>query len=130
MRCFSLAKDYPESLLCRIMHKNDFFPEHIFAYSEQGDKLAKRITEDAADAVSTMIMNLIATLDPKQIVLGGGLLVNGWLLNKIKERLTSKTKASVRKGIALSKLDPSTIGLIGAAILGFKSMLSEMEKKK
>jgi len=130
IRCFSLAKDYPESPLCRIMHQKGFSPEQIFAYAEQGDKLAKRITDDAADAVSTMIMNLIATLDPKQIVLGGGMLANRWLFDKIKECLTPHTKASVGKGITLSKLDPCTIGLIGAAILGFKNMLSEMEKKK
>lgn len=130
MRCFSLAKDYPESPLCRIMHQKGFFPEQIFAYAEQGDKLAKRITDDAVDAVSTMIMNLIAIFDPKQIVLGGGMLANGWLFDKVKERLTPQTKASVRKGIVLSKLDPYKIGLIGAAILGFKNMLSEMEKKK
>jgi len=130
MRCFSLAKDYPESPLCRIIHQDGLPLEQIFAHAEQGDKLAKRFTDDAADAVSTMIMNLIATLDPEQIVLGGGVLADGWLLDKIKERLTPQTKASVRKGIALSKLDPSTIGLIGAAMLGFKSILSEMEKKK
>jgi glucokinase len=129
MRCFSLAKNYPESPVCRIIRQKDFSPEKIFAYAEQGDKLAKRITDDAADAVSTMIMNLIATLDPEQIVLSGGMLANKWLFDKIKEYLIPQTKAEVRKRIVLSKLDPCTIGLIGAAILGFKNMLSEMEKK-
>ena len=101
---------------------NLFIPEServdvrdVFNLSCFGDELCYCLIENAAWAISSLIMNLVRVTDPDTVVLGGGLLSNGLLYPKIIEHLNQKTVRFVTNGVVLTKLNPDYIGLIGAA---------------
>ena len=64
-----------------------------------------------------MIMNLVKTLDPEMIILGGGCVRDGYLLEHMRRWLNPDIMCTVIKGIKISKLNPEFIGLLGAAAL-------------
>ncbi len=99
------------------------FPEHercsakeIFELAQQGDALCNRLTTDAADALAALIMNLCWVFDPDTIVLGGGVVSDGWLLEQIRQRLLPGPMRFVTNGIVLTELNPNYIALIGAGL--------------
>ena len=53
--------------------------------------------------------------DPEIIVLGGGLVSDGFLLSLAEKQLSSHTMRYVTGGVRLTRLDPRYIGVIGAA---------------
>ena len=67
-------------------------------------------------------MNLVRFNDPDTIVLGGGVVSDGFLYPKVLERLNSQTIRFVTNGIALTSLDPRYIGLLGACSNAVKGM--------
>lgn len=92
--------------------------QEIFTLAEKGDPLCKTLTEDAVDAISETIMNLVRVTDPDTVVLGGGIVADGWMLPKIKAKLHASTMRFVKNGVQLTELDPNNIGLIGAGAIG------------
>lgn len=86
----------------------------IFRLSDT-DPLCRLLTDNAAQALANLLMNLVRFNDPQAIVLGGGVVSDGFLLKKIKEKLQPHPMRFVTEGITLTKLDPRYIGLIGAA---------------
>ncbi|MDD4850846.1 MAG: ROK family protein [Gemmiger sp.] len=78
------------------------------------DRLCQVLTDNAAQAVANLIMNLIRFSDPDTIVLGGGVVSDGFLYEKVKAQLNPHTIRYVTNGIHLTALDPHTIGLLGA----------------
>lgn len=87
------------------------------------DELCKEVTDNAAKAVANLVMNLVRFCDPDRVVLGGGVVADGFLFEKICSYLGSYTMRYVSKGIMLTKLDPKWIGLLGAcsnALLGME----------
>ncbi len=65
-------------------------------------------------ALANLIMNLTRMSDPEMIVLGGGIVSDGYLHTKILEKLNPTTMRFVTHGVVLTKLNPNFIGLIGA----------------
>ncbi len=97
----------------------------IFKLADQGDALCLKLTEQAVDNLSTLIMNLVRTTDPDTVILGGGVISDGWLLPKISEKLNASTMRGVKKGVIKSSFDPGLVGLIGAgaqAIARYKEL--------
>lgn len=92
----------------------------IFELADQGDENCVEITEYAADTLAAVIMNLVRTTDPDTVILGGGVMSSGWLLEKVKSRLEPHTMRGVTRGVVLSSLPIGEVGLIGAASLGVK----------
>lgn len=90
----------------------------IFELADQGDECCVKITEYAADTLAALIMNLVRTTDPDTVILGGGVVSDGWLLEKVKTRLEPHTMRGVTGGVVLSELPLGEVGLIGAASLG------------
>ncbi|MDF2538972.1 MAG: nagK 1 [Herbinix sp.] len=90
----------------------------IFHLSEEGDELCQILTEQAVENISNLIMNLTRITDPDTIILGGGILSDGWLLPKICDRLNPSTMRGVKNGVVKSSFHPGMVGLIGAAALG------------
>lgn len=90
----------------------------IFRLADEGDELCLRLAREAADALACGIMNLVRTSDPEAVILGGGVISDGWMLEKVLERL-DKTSAmrGVRRGVMLSGFDPEYTGLIGAGAI-------------
>lgn len=86
----------------------------IFALSRKGDPLCVKLVENAAEALANLIMNLVRVTDPETIVLGGGVVADGYMHGKILELLNPTTMRFVSNGVVITKLNPEFIGLLGA----------------
>ncbi len=115
-RIKSLKNDYKNTRL-EVPEKGRCNIADVFRLYDEGDALCIKVIDDAVKNLSTMIMNLVRVSDPDTIVLGGGVVSNGWLLKKIKENLHPKTMRFVTNGVVLSSLDIKHVGLIGAAMI-------------
>ena len=81
------------------------------------DALCELLVENAAEALANLIMNMVRMSDTQIVVLGGGMVMDGFLYPRILSRLTKATMRFVTGGVVLSKLDPGLVGLIGAATI-------------
>lgn len=90
------------------------------------DPLCRALTDNAASAIATLIMNLVRFNDPDTIVLGGGVMSDGFLYKKVLEKLNPYTIRYVTNGILLTSLDPRYIGLLGAC----SNAITGMEETK
>jgi predicted NBD/HSP70 family sugar kinase len=113
--CARLLKDryetrlhIPESQEERVQVKD------VFALSEKGDPLCVHLVENASQALANLIMNLVRVSDSDTVVLGGGLVSDGFLYTKILEKLSPTTIRFVKNGVVITKLNPDFIGLLGA----------------
>ena len=79
-----------------------------------------KLANEAIQALSIALTNLVNLLNPEWIVYGGGTLSDGWLIGHVQEDVKSKpltmTGRSL-KGIVPSRLNPDQVGLLGAACL-------------
>ncbi len=89
---------------------------------EEGNPVSRQIVDYAVDTLACIIMNLVRVTDPDTIILGGGVVSDGWLLHKVKGKLNANTMRGVVNGVVLSQLDPQSIGLLGAAAVGLVSV--------
>ncbi len=117
-RVTGLGEKYSDSQLFNFS-ESEISAKTIFAAAEAGDPLACKIAHEGAAAVTCGIMNLIRVTNPERVILGGGVMADGWMYRQILDRIGKKELASVRKGIVLSELNPGTVGIIGAAAVGF-----------
>lgn len=102
----------------RADNPNSADTKKLFEMAEDGDERAMGITKYAADTLAAVIMNLVRVTDPDTVILGGGVMSDGWLLDKVMPRLNPSTMRGVTNGVILSRFDPKYAGLIGAASLG------------
>lgn len=121
-----LRGEYPHTRITPMANGSLHVPE-LFALADEGDPLAKRMAEHGAATLANLIMNLVRVSDPDLVVLGGGIVSDGWLLNRVKKLLNPSTMRGVTGGVVLSALDSGKVGLIGAASLGMRLM---MKKRK
>jgi predicted NBD/HSP70 family sugar kinase len=110
--------DHFETSLSRPNDQDKVNITDIFHLSEEGDALCKELTVQAIDNISNLIMNLVRITDPDTIILGGGVVSDGWLLPKLCESFNASTMRGVKNGVVLSSFDPGLVGLIGAGALG------------
>lgn len=111
-----MVKEYGINELLNEYGKADV--ARLFQMADQGDDRCKEITDYAADTLACVIMDLVRFSDPDTVIVGGGVISDGWLLEKVKARLDAGTMRGVTKGIVFSSFDPKYAGLIGAASLG------------
>lgn len=116
--------DYSARILSKTIPTGLYIPEEgtgrvsvaeVFQLCETGDELCVKLVDNAARALAGLVMNLARTSDPDTIVLGGGVVASGYLLEKMQPYLIHSALRFVSGGILLSKLDPSFMGLLGAA---------------
>lgn len=88
--------------------------EEIFSLSKKGDPLCCVLINNAVEALSSLIMNLVRVNDPDTVVLGGGIVSDGYLHDKILQNLHPTTMRFVTNGVVITKLNPNFIGLLGA----------------
>ena len=86
------------------------------------DPLCKTLADNAAEGLANLIMNLVRMSDPDTIVLGGGVMTDGFLYRKVLERLNPYTIRFVTGGVVLTGLDPAFVGLMGACSNAIKGM--------
>jgi glucokinase len=92
--------------------------EIIFDAAKSGDVLANQVVDRLVKYLSIGIMNIISTIDPEIVLLGGGISMAGdFLLDKVNSELEKlkyfKASACARVEIATLKNDA---GIIGAAM--------------
>lgn len=90
----------------------------VFAAAEQGDALANALLEDLVKSSALLISNIVCVLSPEICVVGGGLISNGRLLERIKKAMLPKMLMHLEKGVVLTQLDADYAGLMGAAAVG------------
>ncbi len=86
----------------------------IFALSKKGDPLCVQLVENASQTLANLIMNLVRVSDPDTVVLGGGMVSDGYIHTKVLEKLNPVTMRFVSNGVVITKLNPDFIGLLGA----------------
>lgn len=112
-RCARLLnKKYDTKL--RIPQESRVAVKDIFELSCKGDVLCSRLVDNAAEALAGLIMNLVRTTDPDTVVLGGGIVSDGYMHSRMLEKLNQTTIRFVKNGVVLTKLNPDFIGLLGA----------------
>lgn len=79
------------------------------------DPLCAFLADTSARGIANLIMNLVRVTDPEMVVLGGGLVSDGFLLPRIREHLNKHTMRFVTRGVMLTALEPGFAGLLGAA---------------
>ncbi len=115
-RCARLLK----STFKTNLHISDELSERIsipevFELSKKGDPLCMELVENASQALANLIMNLVRVSDPDTVVLGGGIVSDGYIHTKVLEKLNANTIRFVKNGVVITKLNPDFIGLLGAA---------------
>jgi predicted NBD/HSP70 family sugar kinase len=86
----------------------------IFELSMKGDCLCVQLVENAVRALANLVMNIVRMSDPDTVVLGGGILSDGYIYSRVLEKLDRTTMRFVTNGVKLTELDPDFAGLIGA----------------
>lgn len=91
----------------------------IFELYDKGDEMCVRIVDEAVDTLVCLILDLIRVTDPDTIILGGGVVSSGWLLEKVNAKLEKYSiMRHITGGVRLSQFDADKVGLIGAGALG------------
>jgi glucokinase len=118
-RVHELLEETPNSLL----HTTENLSAHsIFTAAEAGDPLAIKVSNDAIQALSIALINLVNLLNPEWIVYGGGTLTDGWLIERVRVNVESQPLPMTRKslkGLRPSQLNPEKVGMLGAACLAW-----------
>lgn len=115
-RCARLLADSYETKLHIPSDKGErVLTSEVFALSKKGDPLCVQLVENASEALANLIMNLVRVSDPDTVVLGGGIVSDGYIHTKILEKLNPTTMRFVTNGVVITKLNPDFIGLLGAA---------------
>jgi len=94
--------------------------KEVFALSQKGDPLCIQLVENASQALANLIMNLVRVSDPDTVVLGGGIVSDGYIHTKVLEKLNPTTIRFVKNGVVLTKLNPDFIGLIDAGAVAMR----------
>ncbi|HBJ1649725.1 ROK family protein [Clostridium botulinum] len=90
----------------------------VFEGAEKGNMELQKMLSEWVINVSKAIANIIVTVDPEVIVLGGSVIINNpSYLNKIKEETQKRVFDGIKINIKLAEIDDYT-GLIGAGLLG------------
>ncbi|NFI94696.1 ROK family protein [Clostridium botulinum] len=90
----------------------------VFEGAEKGNMELQKMLSEWVINVSKAIANIIVTVDPEVIVLGGSVIINNpSYLNKIKEETQKRVFDGIKINIKLAEIGDNT-GLIGAGLLG------------
>lgn len=87
----------------------------IIRLCREDDPLCKVLVDNAVKGAADLIMDLVRCFDPDCIVLGGGVVSEDYIFDRIKEAIDPYTVRFVTKGIMRTSLDPNFAGLLGAA---------------
>ena len=113
--CARLLRDRYETNLHIPAEKGErVLVSEVYALSQKGDPLCVALVDIAAEALANLIMNLVRMTDPDTVVLGGGIVADGYMHEKILEKLQPITMRFVTNGVVITKLNPGFIGLLGA----------------
>lgn len=119
-RCARLFHDQFETRLQIPQDSSRVKAQDVFQLYKEGDPLCKFLVDNAAEALANLIMNLVRISDPDTVILGGGLVGDGFLLSRIQHYLHPITMRFVTNGVVITKLNPEFIGVLGAATIAMQ----------
>ena len=115
-RCARLLKDrYETTLDIPAENGKRVSGEEVVRLSKAGDPLCTVLVQNAAEGIANLIMNMVRVTDPDTVVLGGSVVANEYIFEKIQSCLNQNTMRFVTHGVVLTKLNPQFVGLLGAA---------------
>ena len=87
----------------------------VIRLCQDGDPLCRVLVENATTGIANLIMNLVRLTDPDPVVLGGSIVADEYIFEKILNKLNHNTMRFVSNGVVITKLNPQFVGLLGAA---------------
>jgi predicted NBD/HSP70 family sugar kinase len=121
-RCGVLLKSYPESVLAGDIKTGILNTRILFEAADNGDALAKKAAFEATEAIILLLGNLEAVFDPEKIILGGGVISDGWIMRELEKRKMTEKRYMGINITEQSKINPVNHGLLGGAIMGFNGI--------
>lgn len=96
--------------------------EEVFALVKEGDLVACKARDAMVDALAHGLASVICTVDPQEVIVGGGLSRAGsYLLDPLAERLNRYVFPTLRGAYALRCASlGNDAGLLGAALQAFR----------
>lgn len=131
-RATEAIKTGAKSSLKKVLDKKgEITSRDVYEHLAAGDKLAKKITDETAEALAIVCVNMLHTTEPKRIVFAGGMIAAGdILLNRIRyffdKHIWPLKKETVE--ICFATLGEDA-GIIGAAALA-KQISAKVQKDK
>lgn len=111
----ALRGKYPTALNIPDSESDRVSVSEIYSLYQKDDSLCRVLVENASQALADLIMNMVRFSDPDTVVLGGGIVSNGFMYEKVLAKLNPTTMRFVTNGVVLTKLNPDFIGMLGAA---------------
>ncbi len=96
--------------------------DEVYRLCREGDPLCTKVVENAAEAMASLIMNLVRVSDPETVIMAGEMVSDGFLLEQIRQKLQPVTMRFVTGGVVLTQLNPQYIGLLGAGALAIDGL--------
>lgn len=122
---------YPESALELPRQSGERVDvRRIYELARMNDSLCETLVDNAATGIANLIMNLVRVTDPDTVILGGGIVSDPMMYNKIMMRLHQHTMRFVTNGVVLTRLDPANIGLLGAAAVAMSGYRKLQNKEQ
>jgi predicted NBD/HSP70 family sugar kinase len=120
-RLLKLAREnyirYPESLIFKGTDHDSITVEGLFSASNQGDRLARIIMDDAAKWFALGLSNLVLTSDPEVIILQGIFAKAGdYFIGKLREQINSISLFPIKRDVQIEYSEfGAEVGVVGAA---------------
>ncbi len=117
------AEEYPDSYLAKLVEENGGKGSGKTAFIAQraGDKVGDMVVKNYVQAVAEGIINIINTIQPQVVVIGGGVSKEGdGLINPVREYVNEYSfgPSTVKKADLYLATLGNDAGIIGAAFLG------------
>ena len=122
--------DYPRSMLSRPEQAGTLTAGDVFTAADTGDELAVAIVARVVRGLGTALVNLVNLLNPQAVVYGGGVLVDGWLMERVSAYVAANALPVAHgalSGFFPSQLQTGNVGLLGAATLAWMPTAEDSE---
>ncbi len=117
--------NFPASPLAKAAQEGRLTSGTVFQAADAGDSLALAIAERAIRGLGIALVDLLNLLNPEVVVLGGGVLSDGWLLPRLREYVVAHALPAASrslKALVPSDLGVDQVGLLGAATLAWEKI--------
>lgn len=99
---------------------------HVMQAASIGDPIARKVIENAIEALAAGVSGLINSISPERVIFGGGVIEGSpWLVDRLEPKIRERAlDAALEKTNVLRAKLHNDAGAIGAAALAIKKFLS------
>lgn len=115
----------PQSVLRGLLDTGELNAGAIYRAAAEGDRLAQQIAEKAMLDLNTCIVSILNVLNPQAVILGGGVMQESDLAEKLRDHAYRHSMPAVRLSLewfGTSDFDVNTVGVLGAASLAWEEI--------